>query len=336
MLLLTTPDYFPKLGGLSSHTLNVEKVLKSLNIQYKLFHWKSYRDILSLTSKELDEYELILNIHTGFHMYMPPSQTKVINYINGAEILFYSPNFIKNLLKNILKKKGLNRLQSAHYNIFISDFTFRTLISKGYRPDYSRDLVFHMAVDTSGHQFCQKKWEDKALVFICVARDVPHKNFTGAINFCERVQEISGRKVEFVTITDKKFSSSKIKISSYINPDNQLRDKLLAKSHINILFSLDQSHKGFFEGFGQIVQEAGCFATPSLVLNTGGLPESVHHNKTGWVLDNLSLESIQKWWDLLNEENYQRISKVCYEHTLDSHGLKNWESLFSLLIKNEK
>lgn len=336
MLLLTTPDYLPRVGGLTSHTLNVEKVLKELGIEYELFHWKSYREILSYPKNKLAGFDYILNIHSGFHMYMPISHPKVINFVNGAEILFYSPNLLKRMFKQLTKKKALRRFEEAFYNIFISEYTFNTLIKKGLKEDFSRDIIFHMAVDTKNEKYCEKKWSDLTLKFITVARDVPHKNFKGAIRFCEKIQELSGRPVEFITVTDKKFTSDHIDITSHLNPDNKKRDELLAEAHFNILFSLDHSRKGFFEGFGQIVQEAGCFATPSVVLASGGLPESVHDGETGWVLADLEDKRVNAWYELMNEDHYRTVSDKCYRHTLDSHGLDNWRRLFEKLILNEK
>lgn len=333
MLLLTTPDYLPKHGGLTTHTLNVEKVLKRLGIKYELFHWKSYQDIFKFPPERLASYDRILNIHSGFHMHMPSCQAKVINFVNGAEILFYSPNPLKRFVKQVLRRKSIRRVEGAQNNIFISDFTFRTLIEKGLRPDYGRDLTFHMCVDTDHHRYEPKDWNRDPLTFVCVARDVPHKNFAGVIRLCEKVQALSGRPVELITVTNREFTSEKIKITSAINPDNQERDRLLARAHVNLLLSLDHSRQGFFEGFGQIVQEAGCFATPSLVLGTGGLPESVHHNETGWVLQELSDQSIEAWWKGMSATSYRRVADECYHHTLLNHGLDSWERLFGALLK---
>ncbi|MBY0516484.1 MAG: glycosyltransferase family 4 protein [Bacteriovoracaceae bacterium] len=332
MLLLTTPDYLPKLGGLSSHTQNIEKVLRELKIEYELFVWKNYKDVITFPNEKIQKYSHILNIHSGFHMYMPESSAKVINFVNGAEILFYSPNFFKNVIKKITRKIKVRRVEKAYFNVFISNFTYQTLISKGLRPDYSRDLIFHMAIDISKKEFCPKNWDTGALKFICVARDVPHKNFRGAIKLCEEIQRVTGREVEFITVTDKKFHSSKINIRSYVNPSNELRDNLLKEAHINLLLSLDDSKNGFFEGFGQVVQEAGMFGTPSIVLSTGGLPESVHDNETGWVLNDLSEKSIVALVERLNESSYKKISQNCFNHTIASHGLDNWTKLFRELI----
>lgn len=333
MLLLTTPDYIPKLGGLTTLTLSVEKVLRSLGVSYERYHWKSYLEVYRFSPALLNRYDHILNIHSGFHMYMPQSRARVINFVAGAEILFYSPHPLKHLAKRVMRPHAIRRVEAAHVNIFISDFTFKTLQRKGLTPNYARDIVFPMCVDTTGHRKISKDWNQGPLRFICVARAVPHKNFPGTIRLCERVSELSGRPVELVTVTDREFRSDKIKINSYINPDNQFRDRLLAEAHLNVLLSLDQSHKGFFEGFGQIVQEAACFGTPSVVLGTGGLPESVHDNLTGWVLPDLSDAAIAYWWNQMNKESYDRIADESYRHTVNSHGLDSWKKLFHGMLQ---
>lgn len=330
-ILLTTPDYIPKMGGLTSHTLNVEKVLRELNLPYEVFHWRNYSEVVNFSKEKLKEFDYVLNIHSGFHRYMPKVDVRVINFVNGSEVLSYSPNVFKRLAKSLLQKRNLRKIQTAQYNIFISNFTFEKTKSLGFRENFSRDLIFHMAIDVAGHSLQKKNWKDP-LKFICVARDVPHKNFSGAILFCETVSEVLRRPVELVTVTNKKFESQKIKITSYLNPDNTLRDRLLAEAHLNLLFSLDHSKTGNFEGFGQIVQEAGCLGTPSVVLATGGLPESVHHDKTGWVLPSLNPEVIKDWCAEMSDVAYEKVSEQCYLHTLQSHGLDQWARLFKVLL----
>jgi glycosyltransferase involved in cell wall biosynthesis len=332
VLLLTTPDYPPKWGGLTTHTLNVEKVLRALGVRYELFHWRSVGEIATYPREKLRSFDRILNIHSGFHMHMPAAHPRVINFINGAEILFYSPNPVKRFVKRALKHRGLGRISGAQKNIFISEFTFQTLQRQGHRPDYARDIVFPMCVETAHGQFHQKEFDRDPLRFICVARDVPHKNFRGAIELCEEVQRRSRRPVELVTVTDKVFSSPTIAIRSHVNPDDGERDRLLADAHFNLLLSLDHSHRGFFEGFGQIVQEAGCLGTPSVVLNTGGLPESVHDGETGWVLPDAAPASVARFWGGLTAQTYARVARRCFEHTMEAHGLENWKRLFGTIL----
>lgn len=333
MILLTTSDYLPKLGGITTFTLNIERVLKKFNIEYKLIHWKSYSEILNFPQQELDKASLIINIHSAFHQFMRDTKTPVINFFHGAEILFYSKNPIKNFVKKMTKINSIKKLSLAKYNIFVSEFTYQVMIKNGLKSDYSRDLIFNVMVDTAKNEMVSKKISDSTLKFVCVARDVPHKNFAGTIEFCEQLAELAQKKIELFTITNKKFHSNKIKIHSIINPSNEERDQYYKVSHFNLLFSLDHSKRGFFEGFGQVVQEAALFATPSIVLNTGGLSESVHHNFTGFVLNNLKKDSILNLINSLSDLTYKNVSQNCFNHTIHSHDLSNWEILLRKLLK---
>lgn len=329
MILLTTPDYPPKLGGLATHTQNVEKVLRALGLEYRLFVWKSYRDIVRFPRGELAKFDYVFNIHSGMHMFMPPASARVVNFVNGAEILFYSPHPLKRLAKRLTRRSALQRVQQAHANFFISQYTFEVLQRLGLRPSFDRDLILPMCVETAGERFVEKDWSAGPLRLICVARDVPHKNFAGCIALAEFVQDIAGRQVELVTVTNREFRSDKIRIESHINPNNEVRDELLRGAHLNLLLSLNHEERGFFEGFGQIVQEAAIFGTPSLVLATGGLPESVHHQQTGWVLPDLSPEALRSWWQGMSSESYRQVARFAHQHTLRSHGLDAWRRMFA-------
>ena len=97
--------------------------------------------------------------------------------------------------------------------------------------------------------------------------------------------------------------------------------------------SLDHSHLGFYEGFGLTVLESALFGVPSIVYDTGGLPEAVHHLETGIVLPSQSkmthIELITPW---LNEFNYQKLSRGCYQHTLESHSLREYKVMFGKIF----
>ena len=81
MILLTTSDYFPRLGGLSTFTQNIEKVLMDLGCEYKLFHWKNYKEIEELDVVDLSSYQLIINIHPQFAWLSKSNHEKMINFI---------------------------------------------------------------------------------------------------------------------------------------------------------------------------------------------------------------------------------------------------------------
>lgn len=332
MILLTTSDYFPALGGLSTFTKNIESALVELGLEYKLFHWKSYEDILDISDSELSQYSFIINIHPQFSWLSKSNHEKMINFIHGSEILMTSPSFFKLLWKKINKRNYFNKLRNCYLNVFISEATLSKACDQGFSMDYSRDIILHNCVETNDAQLVEKETGRK-LLFSCIVRNVAHKNLAGSLEFCELVAEATGREVELIVPKDSKLSSEKIAIKELASFDDEERDQAFRSSHYNLLLSVDHSSRGFFEGFGLTVLEAGRFGTPSIVMNTGGLPEAVHHGETGWVVDEISLAVVRNIFSEKNESNYQQMSLECYNHTIGSHSLKEYARLFEVVSK---
>lgn len=330
MILLTTSDYFPRLGGLSTFTQNIEKVLIDLGCEYKLFHWKNYKEIEGLNEVDLSRYQLIINIHPQFAWLSKHNHEKMINFIHGSEILMTSPSIIKKIVKKFNKKKYFNKLENCHLNIFISEFTLLKTARVGLTVNYSRDIILHNCIDTKDAQYIEKTIGNK-LTFSCIVRNVAHKNLWGAVRFCELVSEVTGKKVEILVPKNSNINSSKIEIQELNDSSDKIRDEAYKCSHFNLLLSEDQSTKGFFEGFGLTVLEAARLGTPSIVMDSGGLPEAVHHAETGWVVSEVSINEVRKIFLDLNDLKYQEISLACYEHTVKSHSLKEYKKIIELL-----
>jgi glycosyltransferase involved in cell wall biosynthesis len=330
VILLTTSDYFPKLGGLSTFTQNIESVLQELKLDYNLFHWTSYKDIQNLPESELAKYSLIINIHPQFSWFSNSGHRKMINFIHGSEILMTSPNLFKKIYKKINKYKYFDKIGRTYLNIFISEATLSKAESIGFKTDYSRDLVLHNCIDMKDAQFIHKEIQGK-LSFSCIVRNVAHKNLSGSLKFCEFVALVTGREVELIVPNGSGLSSSKIEIRELIGADNIERDIAYKLSHYNLLLSQDHSNKGFFEGFGLTVLEAAKFGTPSIVMNSGGLPEAVHHGETGWVIDEISLETVQSIFSKENEKKYYQMAVDCFGHTLRSHSLQEYTKILEII-----
>ncbi len=329
-ILLTTPDYPPRLGGLSTFTLLVEKALKNLGLPYDLYHWKDIQDLKSaqLTKK----YQHGIHIHFMGSYYLNDFCEKHINFIHGSEILFTSPKWYKKLFKFLFKKFFLRKLQSCKYNICISEFTLKKLEFAGLSIDYSRDFVFHNCIDFQNKkELSLVSLSDPVLKFICVARDVPHKNLSGAFDLCLKAAQTTGKPVELYC--PKAFPEHPlVKTISLDKLSDEERDSLYQACHFNLLLSLDHSYKGFYEGFGLTVLEAGRFGTPSIVSSHGGLPEACHHGKTGWVLP-LNPKNFSRFFQNLTEEEYLRIAKQCYNHTLQSHHSGHYDELIKGVLR---
>lgn len=333
-VLITTPDYFPKLGGLTTFTSNVEKTLNQIGCKYDLLVWKSVGD-LRYKARKVNEYEFIINIHFMAGYFLGHlSKAKQINICHGSEILFYSPNVIKKMIKKILRKKMLKYLEESSLNLIISQFTFEKLKNQGLVPDYSRDLIVHNGVVIEDGTTPEiNDINDSKLICVCVARDVPHKNIAGAVEFCEKLSGVAQKEVIlFTTASIKEKYSSKIKVLQLKDLDEKEKENAFRKAHFNLLLSLDHSHKGFYEGFGLTVLEAGKYGTPSVVFPTGGLTESVHHSYTGWVVPNNNYQSIKDFWSGVTSNDYSQVALNCYQHTKISHGLDPYIKLFLKIL----
>lgn len=315
-VLLTTPDYPPKLGGLSTFTLGIEKSLNHLGIAYDLLHWQSIGELKKASLKK--KYDVGLHIHFMGSHYLNRYCREHINFFHGSEILFTSPHPLKRLYKSLSKWFFLRRLEKARYNIAISEFTLKKIESLGLKIDYSRDLIFHNCLDFKGQkELILKSLEDSTWNFVCVARDVPHKNLEGAYRLCLEAAKATGKDIIFYS--PKEFPHHPmVKSIAIADMSDEKRDDLYKRAHFNLLLSLDHSKRGFYEGFGLTVLEAGRFATPSIVSPYGGLPEACHHNQTGWVIP-LKEKNYHQFFKFIDNDQYQRIATQCYQHTIQSH-----------------
>jgi len=339
-VLICTPDYPPRLGGLSTFTLNIEKVLKQLNIKFDLLVWSGSSEIRDFPKKEGHQYDYMIHIH-GLS-YQVLSQTKKysnkavlhINFFHGSEVLFKGRNFLFTLLKKLMKPMALNQFEKSYANISISEFTLNKMQALGYKVSYDRDIIIHNGIDINAKaQFIPKSYDDDVLSFICMARDVPHKNAAGVKSLMEACSRSTYKKIRLYSGFNLE-SNSFFEHENISGIDNEKLQFLYGRCHFNLLLSLDHSSKGYYEGFGLTVLEAGQYGTPSIVSSFGGLPEACHNRITGWVLELNDLDMRQFFRKLTNKE-YKDISQKAYLHTKKSHSLDIYSKVLSHLISDK-
>lgn len=337
-VLICTPDYPPKLGGLSTFTLNIESVLKDLGIKYDLFVWKNQSEIKSLSEKQGLPYKEMIHIHGLSYQILSRTKkysndrVKHFNFFHGSEILFKGRNLLFTLFKKLMRPMALKQFEMAYANISISEFTQKQLVSQGYSIRYDRDYILHNGIQLDrDSSFVPKSLEEDTWFFICMARDVPHKNAEGVKELLKICSQITHKKIILYSGFDLE-ENSLFEHRSIKNIDNDELKKIYQKCHFNLLLSLDHSSQGFYEGFGLTVLEAGQYGTPSIVSPFGGLPEACHDKKTGWVLK-LDTQSMRDFFVQLNEKDYQAICARVYQHTKISHSLDIYHRLFSHLLE---
>lgn len=323
-ILLTTPDYPPKrIGGISTFVINIETILRELNIDYELFVWSSRKDIIN---KNFSGYRLIMNAHFVPALYK--NNTNTINFVHGGEILPYSQNIFKNLYKKMKHQKILKSLHSSKYNVFVSEFSFEIFKKFSVSTSYSRDIVAHNCINLEHQKFIKKEWTDK-LQICCFVRDVPHKNIQGVLKLFKKINDVHPKGAQLHITSDVKVNG--LDIVNISGVDENEKEKIYQKSHLNFLLSLDHSHKGNVEGFGLTVLEAAKYGVPTVGLTTGGLVESIHHKKTGWLFKDNDFQSFDDFMTFF-KDHYVELQSESYSHTLLSHGLNEYKKLLEVLI----
>lgn len=332
MILVTTSDYYPQIGGLTTFAGNIVKILEDMKLDYELYHWKNINEIQSYNWGNLEKYNIVINIHPMFCWLSPCGQNKMINFIHGSEILMTSPNLFKRIFKVLMRSKYFKNMQNSRLNIFISKATQNKIKAAGFQLDVSRDIVFHNCIDLKNSNKILKHIKGE-IVFSCIVRNVPHKNLAGAIQLCEELQRITERKIKIIVPCASNVRSDVIDVLPLKNESDETRDNAYKEAHFNLLLSKDNSDKGFFEGFGLTVLEAGKYGTPSIVMNTGGLPEAVHHESTGFVINGNDADDAKILNDLINNFDYLEMQTRVYDHVMNSHGLNNYKDLFNKILK---
>ncbi|MBC7713358.1 MAG: glycosyltransferase family 4 protein [Rhizobacter sp.] len=334
MILITTPDYLPRIGGLTTLTLDLEKVLKALEIKYEVFQWNSQSEILSYSNENLEKYKLIINIHFLFGYYKQHAQNKMINILHGSEVLFTSPTWWKRLVKKALRSKMIAHLESCQTNLFISEFTFNLLKTFSYKANYGRDVVYHNGIDTTSSAFISKDLNSSDVIkFVCIARDVKHKNIAGCVALCELAQIKLNKKVQLTLPKDAHYTSDKITIINLSSQSEEDKNKAYKEAHFNLLLSSYDRTRGFVEGFGLTVLESAVYSAPSIVMRSGGLTDSVHENETGWIVNKVNMKELSEIFDNKILKDYERVSKKCFDHTISSHHLSEWGRIFGSICE---
>jgi glycosyltransferase involved in cell wall biosynthesis len=245
-ILITTPDYFPKLGGLTTFTDNLMRTLQSLGHKTTLMVWEQVSEVKDYNIPE--EITLILNVHFMGGCFLDNSRNiPYVNFCHGSEILLKSPNPIKTLIKRFMRARFIEYFESAKHNVFVSQFTLDKFLDVGVKYDMNREIVIHNCINTGDKLSIQKKTlSDGEIRIVCIARDVPHKNLDGAIRFVQLLSKCSDRRVKLFITRDFSQDDSNVQIVSVKGIDNISLDKLYQDAHFNLLLSKDHSHKGFY------------------------------------------------------------------------------------------
>lgn len=326
-VLLTTPEYPPhQLGGIATLSKTIVDALEAEGYNVTILVWKKPQEVKQAI-KNFQGH--LIHAHYWPSLWLSTKDKKrSINIIHGAELLTYSKNPVIRLVKNITKNYANRALEQACANIFISQYSLEKAAQLGMKINHSRDILFPNRLELTDIEVSKASIlkDSTQIKLCCFARDVPHKNIQGTIYFAELLSDISKKKVS-LRLGPGQYSSNKIEINCEV-VKNEQRDQIYKDSHLNCIFSLDHSHIGNFEGFGLTPLEAAKQSTPSIGFASGGLTESIHDQKTGWILKSIDRDSVEKWYrHAVN--HYDDIAANCFKHTIKNHSSVDYANLFA-------
>lgn len=332
-VIITTPDYPPKLGGLSSFSRNLYELLCQMNLDVEIFEW-SAKSLISKSRLIIPEADLYIHVHFMGGLLGNFPRSKSINFCHGSEILFTSPNPILKIIKKLGKFRGIKYFEESLCNFFISNFTKNKLSELGLRTHYGRDFILHNNIPVKEIlEIPVKSYGKDGRIQLCsIARDVPHKNLNDSYMFCLYLHKLTNLQIDFFVTSDRFTSKVGVEVHSLVDKTDDEISEVYKKSDLNLLLSKDNSLNGFFEGFGLTILEAAQYAVPSVVSSTGGLPENVHHLFNGYVLNTVDEKSVDEF-NTQAKENYSSWSTNSYQHLNNSHSMDLYKRVFTKLLE---
>lgn len=235
--------------------------------------------------------------------------------------------------------------------IFISQFLMDIALGLGCPKDKS--IVMYLGVPMLSKLLLSEQInkEHDSTRFICVARTVPVKNHLALIKAFSQVIQSTDKKAELILIgtgeLDKLIRQKVhslnmdryIKLLGGLNNDKTLVE--ISKSDCIVLVSKQHTVKGKInqeEGLGLSLLEGASMGLPMIGSKSGGIPEIVHDNINGYLVDPSNIEEIKKALTKIIEDREKSRSmgenaRQMVENNFDLDiQIKKFQSLFMTII----
>ncbi|MEY2571587.1 MAG: hypothetical protein QOE63_1937 [Acidimicrobiaceae bacterium] len=176
-----------------------------------------------------------------------------------------------------LEREAMPRVYRRNLFVAVSRSTASELASLGVDP--ARIRIVHNGVDVP----VQHATEAPEPLFVAVSRLVPHKRFDLLLEAWRRVQPHTGGRL--VVAGD---GPERARLERMHVPNVELvgrvseaeKDRLMGEAWLFL-------HTSEVEGWGLVIMEAAARSTPTLALRTLGVRDSVLHDATGWLADDV-------------------------------------------------
>ncbi len=241
--------------------------------------------------------------------------------------------------------KNLSLLQeNGDIFIAVSDFIKSKLVKKGF-PE-NKIITNYIGINTKEFSIRDiNKTREKNI--ICVARHVPCKGITYLIKAMKIINE-ADPKWKLVLVGDGPLTE-KLKLEAKqlgINVDFKGR---LSSSEVKVELEKAKIYcqpstkleNGQEEALALTIVEAQSMHLPAVVFNSGGMPEAITPNKSGFVAAASDHEDLaQKIQNLISDDNlWQEFSYNARENAVENHcfnkQIKKLEAIYTNLLKDK-
>jgi glycosyltransferase involved in cell wall biosynthesis len=268
-----------------------------------------------------------------------------VTTFHGFDISIDDLNFRKIGISHYLFRKNINRLQkNGDLFIAVSDFIKRKLLEKGF--DEKRVVTNYLGIDTQ--YFTPKASVLREKTVICIARHVPYKGHQYLISAFKKVNQFdSGVCLKIVGTGPEMEHLRQLAEDAAINVDftgrlsvEQVKLELnKAKVYCQPSVRLGNGHE---EALALTIVEAQAMGVPAVVFDSGGMPEAIEVNKSGFVVEEKNVDQLaQKIITLFSDENlWSDFSQHARNQVELRHDIvkqtEKLECIYNQLIKDRK
>ncbi|NQZ18754.1 MAG: glycosyltransferase family 4 protein [Bdellovibrionales bacterium] len=260
--------------------------------------------------------------------------------VHAMEIV-ESNETLKKRIRSKLTKLKVKTFSQAHKVICISQYTKEKVLSQKLCSPQKIEVI-HNGVNPNKFksQASPQKKDDEGPILLTVARLVPHKGIDQVLyslppllrDFPKLQYWLVGSGADrerLANITKELQVEDKVRFLGAVG--NEDLPGLYAQADLFILLSREDKHN--VEGFGLVFLEAAACSTPSLGGRSGGIPDAILENETGWLVDPTDNSLIvDKLKSLLSQpEKLQSMGQKAYDYNLNH---RTWDKVAENILQD--
>jgi len=211
-----------------------------------------------------------------------------VTTFHGFDISIDELDFRKIGLSHYLFRKNIKRLQkNGDLFIAVSDFIKRKLLEKGF--DEKRVVTNYLGIDTQYFKPKPSVLRDKTV--ICIARHVPYKGHHYLISAFKKVNQFdssiclkivgTGPETEQLRLLAEE-AAINVYFTGRLSVEQVKLELNKAKVYCQPSVRLGNGHE---EALALTIVEAQAMGVPAVVFDSGGMPEAIEVNKSGFVVE---------------------------------------------------